>query len=101
MVSRLSVEVSIEERVASLEQDVRHLNKQVERGRDELDEATREYTRGLMREQQDSVTGDTNLASALKRSSTGGLHISLIGALWLIVGVILSTLSHEIAIWLQ
>jgi hypothetical protein len=92
---------SIEDRVASLERNVGHLNKRIDDAFQELDKTQSEQTAALEKEKQERVAEDTKIASKLEMSDTGGLHISAIGALWLFVGVTLGTGSVEIAKWLQ
>jgi hypothetical protein len=92
---------SIEERVASLERNVGHLNKRIDEAFDELDKTQSEQTGALEKEKQERAAEDTRIASKLETSGTGGLHISAIGALWLLIGVTLGTGSVEIAKWLQ
>jgi hypothetical protein len=82
---------SIEERVSSLERNVGHLNKRIDDTFQELDKAESEQTASLEREKQERVAEDAKIASKLETSGTGGLHISAIGALWLLIGVTLGT----------
>jgi hypothetical protein len=92
---------TIEERVASLERNVGHLNKRIDDVYDEFDKSLRHQTAALEQERQDRTAEETKIASKLETSGTGGLHVSAVGAIWLFVGVILSTGSTEIAKWLQ
>ena len=77
---------NIEDRVVSLERNVGHLNKRIDDAFQELDKAESEQTAALEREKQERVAEDTKIASKLETSGTGGLHISAIGALWLLIG---------------
>jgi tetrahydromethanopterin S-methyltransferase subunit F len=92
---------NLEERVASLERNVGHLNKRIDDAFQELNKTESEQKAALEREKQERVAEDTKIASKLETSGTGGLHISAIGALWLLIGVTLGTGSVEIARWLQ
>jgi hypothetical protein len=94
-------DATLEQRVASLEANIRHLNKRIDDGLNELDELQRLQTDALRKETQERTAEDAKIAGRLESSSTGGLHISAIGALWLFVGVILSTAAPEIAHWLK
>ena len=92
---------TIDQRVASLESNVGHLNKRIDDVYTEFDSSIREQTAALDKERQDRMVEDSRIASKLETSGTGGLHISAVGALWLVVGVIFGTGSSEIARWLQ
>jgi hypothetical protein len=92
---------NIDERVASLESNIGHLNKRIDDVYTELDSSIREQTAVLDKEHQDRVAQDSRIASKLETLGTGGLHISAVGALWLVIGVILGTASTEIARWLR
>jgi hypothetical protein len=91
----------LEQRVASLEANVRHLNKRIDDSLRELDEIEREQKEALKQERQERTAEDNKIAAKLETSNTGGLHISAIGALWLFIGVALSTAGPEIAGWLK
>jgi hypothetical protein len=92
---------SIEDRVASLERNVGHLNRRIDDAFLEIDRAESAHTATLEKEKQERVAEDTKIASKLEMSGTGGLHISAMGALWLVMGVTLGTGSVEIAKWLS
>ena len=92
---------NIEERVASLERNVGHLNKRIDDAFDELESTQSKQTEALEKEKQERAAEDGRIASKLETSGTGGLHISAIGALWLLIGVTLATGSVEIARWFQ
>lgn len=91
----------IEERVGSLERNVGHLNKRIDDAFQELDKVESAQTAALEKEKQERTAEDAKIASKLETSGTGGLHISAMGALWLLIGVTLATGSVEIAKWLQ
>jgi hypothetical protein len=92
---------TLEQRIASLEANVRHLNKRIDEGFREMDELERVQKAALGQERQERTAEDVKIAAKLELSGTGGLHISAIGALWLFVGVILSTAAPDIAQWFE
>jgi hypothetical protein len=55
----------------------------------------------IKREEQLRQFEDLAIRETLEATETGGVHISAIGALWLLVGVALSTAAPEIAATLQ
>jgi hypothetical protein len=99
--SKPPADATIEQRVASLESNVSHLNNRIDEVYKELDTSIHERTAALDQERRDRAGEDSKIASKLETSGTGGLHISATGAVWLFVGVILGTGSVEIAKWLQ
>jgi hypothetical protein len=92
---------SVDDRLASLERNVRHLNKRIDDAFQEIDKTESAHTKALEKEKQERRAEDSKIASKLEISGTGGLHVSAIGAIWLIIGVILGTGSVEIAKWLN
>ena len=73
--------------MASLERNVGHLNKRIDDAFDELESTQSKQTEALEKEKQERAAEDARIASKLETSGTGGLHISAIGALWLLIGV--------------
>ena len=55
----------------------------------------------LRQERQFREEGDEHLHKRLEAAEPGGLHISLIGVIWIFLGLILSTVSPEIAQWMR
>jgi hypothetical protein len=90
----------LEERLEHIEKGLETLQKRIEGAESQIDrESSIAYGKVLV-ETRAREAADKEIMSALESSSTGGIHISAIGALWLFVGVILSTASHELAAWL-
>lgn len=52
-------------------------------------------------ESQHRMSEDEALAKKLESTATGGVHITAMGAVWLFVGVSLSTAGTELALWLK
>ena len=67
----------------------------------EMDEGFHKATEALKSEELARLTEDNFIRGKLEATGTGGVHISLIGASWLFVGVILSTAGIEIAEFLK
>jgi len=59
----------------------------------------REHAGVLQREQQFRAEHDEKLQALLETAETGGLHISFVGVIWLLFGLLLSSLPNEIAQW--
>ncbi len=67
----------------------------------EIEEEFRKTAEALQKEEQTRQTEDNAIREKIEASGTGGVHISAIGALWLFVGVVLSTAGVEIAEFLK
>lgn len=90
----------LEERLVHIEQGLATLQKRIEGAESQIDRESSIAHGKVLVESRTREAADKEIMSALESSSTGGIHISAIGALWLFVGVILSTASHELAAWL-
>jgi hypothetical protein len=99
--STTSLDATIEERVDILEKSIKHLNSRIDETQAEIDQNSRAQSTALEQERQERSKQDHTLSVTLEATETGGLHISAMGALWLFVGVTLSTASVEIAAWLK
>jgi hypothetical protein len=88
---------SIDDRLNSLEQNVSLINERISQTQNEMSEEFRKISDALKLEEQLRQTEEKVILEKLEATGTGGIHISFIGAVWLFVGVILSTASFEIA----
>jgi len=91
---------------ATLEQRLEVLEKNLQSVRDDLsgfqtktEEDIRRHDQAIREEQQARDSADQEIRKKLKSTETGGLHISAMGAIWLLVGVIMGTIPAELARW--
>jgi hypothetical protein len=77
------------------------LQKRIDSAESQIDNESSVAHGKVLVETRAREAADKEIMSALEASSTGGVSISAIGALWLFVGVILSTASQELARWLS
>jgi hypothetical protein len=91
----------IEARVEVLESNLRRVNERLDQTQRELDEEFRKVNASLKQEEAIRLSEDDLTRRKLEASETGGIHITAMGALWLFVGVTLSTASTEISKWLR
>lgn len=99
--STATLDATIEKRVGVLEENIKHLNRRIDETQAEIDQNSQAQSAALEQEKQERSQQDQELSVKLEATETGGLHISAMGALWLFVGVTLSTASVEIAAWLK
>jgi hypothetical protein len=84
-------------RVDALEKNVQELNKRLDITENKLDSQAREDADALRREKQARTERDDALQAKLEAAETGGLYISLMGAICLLVGLVLTSVPKEIA----
>jgi hypothetical protein len=85
-----------EARLDSLERNVILIHERVTQTQKEMDEGLHKISALVKHEGQLRQTEDNEIRKKLEATGTGGVHISLIGASWLFVGLILSTAAPEI-----
>lgn len=91
---------ALEDRLAHIEKGMEAIQKRIDDAESQIDREFSLSHGNLLVETRKREAADNEIMTALDESSTGGVTISAIGALWLFVGVILSTASHELAAWL-
>ena len=89
---------TIEERIRVLESNLQPLDNRLNDFQHQIDETNRQAKEGLATEQQKREDDINALREKLTTTETGGLSVSLMGLVWLIVGVIMSTASPELKI---
>jgi hypothetical protein len=99
-VTTAAADDSVEARLVALEKNMDHVNDRVSGLQAEIDQKVDEHRRALEEERQARSKEAGELRERLEATETGGLHVSAVGAVWLIVGVALSTAAPELARWL-
>lgn len=92
---------TVDQRLESLERNVQLIHDRISGAQNEFDSDIKKASEALGIEAAVRETADRRLNETLQETSLGGVHISAIGALWLFVGVTLSTAAPEIAGWIQ
>ncbi len=92
---------SIQERLDAIENGMGTIQTRIGHVEAQIDRETRDTHSKIAVEVSARENGDRQTMSALESASTGGVHISAIGAIWLFAGVILSTASPELSLWLR
>lgn len=88
------------ERIKLLERNLNRTNRELAATQQQIAEGFAKASKELSEEKSTRQISDESLNEKLAETSTGGLHISAIGALWIIIGSVLSTGSLEISGWL-
>jgi hypothetical protein len=92
---------TIDARIQALEENLKLVNDRVSQTQNEMDQEFRKQADVLKQEQQIRLYEDQRILAKMESTNTGGLHISAMGALWLAVGVIMSSIPSELAGWLK
>lgn len=87
---------SLEERVASLAQELIRTSGLVQETRQRLAEESRDRGREIDSERCERRSGDERVRQLIEEAAAGGLHLELTGVVWLLLGVVLSTAPNEI-----
>ena len=89
--------LGVEDRLAALESNIQRIHSRITGLETEYDQELRKLSQSI-KEENSARTGELSaIRSRLEAFGTGGIHISAMGAVWLFVGLILSTAGVEIA----
>lgn len=87
---------SVEDRLAALEKNLNYINDRISRTENDLEQSAKLITETIRSEKAIQAQEHQATHQKIEAVSTGGLHISATGALWLLIGVIMSTVPNEI-----
>ncbi len=97
--ARADPNASIESRVEVLEKNIERLHERINTTESEMDSRFRMQKQELKEEKNARESEDQKIFAKLEATKLGGVHISAIGAIWLFVGVILSSIPKELSNW--
>ncbi len=92
---------TVEARVEAIEKNVGVLSDTIAHVQNEMDKKSRDNAEQLKQERSSREQDHEQLSMRLEASETGGLHVSAAGALFLLIGVAMSTTSPEISRWVN
>ncbi|RZB35765.1 MAG: hypothetical protein SRB2_02815 [Desulfobacteraceae bacterium Eth-SRB2] len=90
-------EANIEARVQALEENLPLIHDRISQTQNEMDRGFREVLEALKQEKRVREKEEQDIRAKLEATETGDLHISAIGVFWLFVGIIMSTVSADLA----
>jgi len=96
LVVRAAPNEPLERRVSILEQNLERLREEYHSKSQQLRQDLGEAKRNIEKESQERQATDAKLDRTIQEVAVGGLHLELIGLLWLIVGTLASTIPDEI-----
>jgi hypothetical protein len=93
--SKPPADATTEQRIQSLEANVRYLNERIDAAVKKINESVRRQSEAIDQERRERSSEDDKLSTMLERSETGEFHISVVGTFWLLIGVILSAAAPD------
>lgn len=97
--ARADPDARIESRVEVLEKNIEYLHKRISMTESEMDSKFRTQKQELEAEKNSRESEDRKVLAKLEATEMGGVYISAMGALWLFVGVVLSSIPEELSNW--
>lgn len=92
---------TLDARVVALEKNIAGVNERLDQTQREMDDQSHKTEAAIRQAEEIRAAEDRAIREKLEATGTGGVHISAVGALWLFLGVTLSTASPEISRWFQ
>jgi hypothetical protein len=96
-----AVNPSIKSRLDALEKNIGTINQRIDDTQRELDTELRKMKTNLKEEEQNRQNENRAIRDQLEATALGGVHVSIMGCVWLLVGIVLSNASQEIFQWLN
>jgi hypothetical protein len=93
-------DATVEQRLDAMEKNLTRVRDDLARFEGKTDDEFAKQTETLKQEQQSRATADQELRDLLTATETGGLHITMAGAIFLFAGVVMSTVPVELADYL-
>ena len=91
---------TLEERVGALETQFQTMSMRIEQTQVDLNQEVSARKDALAEEREAREKEDATIKRKLETVETGGLHISMIGVVWLAAGLTLSTIPNELlSLW--
>lgn len=88
---------TVEKRIDTLEKNVERLRKQLGETEQELRKQIKAQASALNEEKETRAKEDKAIRDVLEDTETGGLRVSLMGVIWVLVGIIMSTIPSELS----
>lgn len=89
--------VSLEDRLGVLEGNLKQLEGEMDAEIRDVKEQVAQAHDGLRREREERSVGDDRTTSQIKEVAIGGLHLEVVGLVWLILGVLGTSIPDETA----
>ena len=90
-------DASLEERVAFLEEQYEALREKQRETKRQLEERAEDLEEQIEDEETVREKADERLRDTIEEVSIGGLHLEMVGLVWLVVGIMCASLPQELA----
>lgn len=90
-------DASVPERISALEQSLSSIEGELIRTQSNLDEHASRSLAALENERHARRIDDDDLRATLEQASTGGMQLSSVGTVWLLIGVVMASTSFELS----
>jgi len=95
--TRIDPEWPLEKQVSGLARNVEHLRRELDQLDDKMEKHATEGGEALADEQKARKSGDESLRELFTAAHVGGIHIAAAGLIWLLLGILLTSLPNEVA----
>ena len=92
---------TLEDRLDAIEKGIITVQERVAAAESQIDRDVGATHGKIAAEARARESADQGTMKAIEAASTGGIYISAIGTVWLFAGVVLSTASLELSLWLK
>ena len=89
--------LSFEARLDALLKDIDCAHERISQAQSDMDQIDRDHSKAMQQEQREREKEIQELRGVLETTETGGLSLSAVGAVWLFLGVAMSTAAPELA----
>jgi hypothetical protein len=93
----MNPDAPVDEQLRALRNNVDRLDQRLTNAESDVDKHRSHLQDAVRAEQEARSQGDKDLRARLEAAQTGGLHISLMGLVWLLFGLVMGTISGELA----
>ena len=90
-------DATVEQRLKAMERNLTLVREDLASFENRTDDEIAKLTKALKQEQKDRAEGKQELRNLITVTETGGLHITMSGAIFLFLGVAMSTIPAELA----
>ncbi len=91
------VGVSLESRVEALEQALKSFQQESGESTRRLEANLGEVNKSVEQEREQRITASDSTSRQIEQLAVGGLHLEVVGLLWLLAGTLLSNMPDEIS----
>lgn len=96
-VFKLNPNIGVQDQLIAIEKEISSLQKQIDNQADKNTNELNNFSNKLATEKNERTQSINQTLKIIESTSTGGIHISFIGTIWLLFGVVFGTASIELS----